>query len=51
MKKTFETPVVEKIEFCYQDQITASGDNCIDVWVNIGDGACTDGNPILQRIS
>lgn len=25
MKKTYETPVAEKIEFCYEDQIVASG--------------------------
>ena len=24
MKKAYETPVVEKIEFCYKDQIVAS---------------------------
>ena len=27
MKKTYETPVAEKIEFCYEDQIVASGYN------------------------
>ena len=27
MKKTYETPVAEKIEFCYEDQIVASGNN------------------------
>lgn len=25
MKKTYETPVAEKVEFCYEDQIVASG--------------------------
>ena len=25
MKKTYETPVAEKIEFCYEEQIVASG--------------------------
>ena len=25
MKKSYETPVAEKIEFCYADQIVASG--------------------------
>ena len=27
MKKTYETPVAEKIEFCYEDQIVASGND------------------------
>ena len=27
MKKSYETPVAEKIEFCYADQIVASGGN------------------------
>lgn len=27
MKKTYETPVAEKIQFCYEDQIVASGND------------------------
>lgn len=35
MKKTYETPLAEKVEFCYSEQIVASGtsynsgDNCV----------------------
>lgn len=35
MKKTYEAPVAEKVEFCYSEQVVASrtdyssGDNCI----------------------
>lgn len=35
MKKTYETPIVEKVSFCYSDQVVASGndyssgDNCV----------------------
>lgn len=35
MKKIYETPVAEKVEFCYQEQVVASstdyssGDNCV----------------------
>lgn len=34
VKKTYETPVAEKVDFCYSDQVVASGsdyssgDNC-----------------------
>ena len=30
MKKRYEAPVAEKIEFCYRDQVVASG-NCKEV--------------------
>lgn len=37
MKKTYETPVAEKIEFCYEDQIVASGGTgCQEYWVIAG---------------
>lgn len=35
MKKTYETPMAEKVSFCYSDQVVASrtdyssGDNCV----------------------
>lgn len=35
MKRPYETPTVEKVEFCYSEQVVASGtdyssgDNCI----------------------
>ena len=41
MKKTYETPVAEKIEFCYEDQIVASlGAGCSYQWSNVGEKMC-----------
>lgn len=43
MKKSYETPIAEKIEFCYQDQIVASGNQgCISMWVIRGDYSCDE---------
>ena len=43
MKKTYETPSVEKIAFQYRDQVVvASG--CQSVWVNTGDNSCSNGD-------
>lgn len=43
MKKTYETPVAEKVTFQYQEQVTASGGvNCTNQWTNIGDDTCQD---------
>lgn len=51
MKKTYETPAAEKIEFQYEDQMLASSvENCRDVWVNIGVNSCTDGNSHLEHL-
>ena len=45
MKKSYETPIAEKIEFCYQDQIVASGNQgCISVWINQGPLSCESDN-------
>ncbi len=37
MKKTYETPVAEKIEFRYNDQVVASGTSCTQIWYGYGD--------------
>jgi len=52
MKKTYETPSVEKIAFQYRDQVVvASGNtNCESKWVNIGVSECTDGNKHVEYI-
>lgn len=44
MKKTYETPVAEKVTFQYQEQVTASGTtkDCTSQWTNIGDSTCQD---------
>ena len=47
MKKTYETPEAEKMEFNYRDQVVAAsaGNQCIGVWNNEGHTSCTEGNP------
>lgn len=42
MKKAYEAPVAEKIEFQYQDQVVASA--CQSAWINLGAVSCTEGN-------
>ena len=45
MKKQYEAPVAEKIEFCYRDQVVAS--SCIPVaahWDNNNDLYCDQDN-------
>lgn len=53
MKRTYETPVAEKIEFCYKDQVVASGttSGCISVWMNTGADKCTSGNSFLKPLN
>lgn len=48
MKKTYETPVAEKVEFRYQEQVaaSASASSCISAWINAGAGHC-EGEPTL----
>lgn len=47
MKKVYETPVAEKVAFCYQEQVAASTSQCINVWINVGSDYCASGNPTL----
>lgn len=53
MKKTYERPEAEKIEFCYRDQVVAAsaGGNCQSVWVNIGDNSCDSGNAHYENLN
>lgn len=44
MKKTYVTPIVEKVEFNYNETVVASSGNCRKVWINTGDDNCSDGN-------
>lgn len=44
MKKTYETPTVEVVEFKYHDQVVAASGKCESVWVNTGFESCTSGN-------
>lgn len=49
MKKQYESPVAEKVSFCYSDQVVASGGSgCDSYWVNIGDYSCESGNSYLK---
>ena len=50
MKKTYERPEAEKMDFCYRDQVVAASVTCVDRWVNIGDGSCTEGNNHLEHL-
>ena len=43
MKKEYTTPVAEKVEFNYREQVVASN-SCNSVWVNIGEDHCTEDN-------
>lgn len=49
LKKTYETPIAEKIEFQYEEQVVASA--CTNVWVNIGDGSCTEDNSHFEKLN
>ena len=42
MKKIYVTPVAEKINFEYKDQVVAASGNCTKQWTNIGDDTCKD---------
>ena len=50
MKKAYQAPNVEKINFQYQEQIMTSGP-CQSVWVNTGIDSCTDGNAHWENLS
>lgn len=39
MKKSYETPVAEKIAFCYQEQVAAST-GCTNRWTHSGIDRC-----------
>ena len=40
MKKQYEAPVAEKIEFCYRDQVVAST-SCKEYWSSPKGSDCT----------
>ena len=41
MKKQYEAPVAEKIEFCYRDQVVASS-GCVGHYINNIPGDCEE---------
>lgn len=53
MKKTYEAPVAEKVEFHYSEHVVASGAgvSCISQWIYTGEFSCTDGNQHLQWLN
>lgn len=51
MKKQYETPVAEKVEFQYQEQVVASNSTCSSTWVNVGVFECTEGNKHLENLN
>ena len=40
MKKHYEKPIVERVEFCYTDQITAASGNIGSKYNNDSSGKC-----------
>ena len=49
MKKTYEAPVAEKIEFCYEEQIVASGVENDCYYINThGDASCTTNSTFFR---
>lgn len=53
MKGTYETPIAEKVEFRYSNQVVASGaqSGCISQWIFTGENSCTDGNQHLAWLN
>ncbi len=47
MKKVYETPLVEKVDFDYKNQVVASG--CY--YRNIGDESCVSGGEFILENS
>ena len=53
MKKTYEPPVAEKVEFCYEEQVVASGNGCITTVLNTGiddPTSCNSGDRIEHKL-
>lgn len=53
MKKTYETPSVEKIAFQYRDQVVVASGNgsCEPIYANVdtdGNKICDQGTPVFQ---
>ncbi len=54
MKKKYVAPIAEKIEFCYSDQVVASGgagSGCISAWIHTGKNSCESGNSFLKPLN
>lgn len=49
MKRNYETPVSEVVEFDNTDVIKTS--SCQDVWVNVGVMSCTDDNAHWEHLN
>ena len=50
MKKTYETPTVEKIAFQYRDQVVVASGTCESRWVNVGTNECEEDNKHLEYL-
>lgn len=53
IKKTYEAPMAEKVEFHYSDQVVASGVNpmssCMPIWINFGLFGCEGDSEQYQQ--
>ena len=50
MKKTYEAPTVERVEFKYRDQVVAAS-GCVSKWVDEGIDSCTSGDKHLEALN
>jgi len=51
MKKTYETPSIEKIAFQYRDQVVVASTQCGSYYIKEGEytgGYCEEGNEHLE---
>jgi hypothetical protein len=44
MKRMYEKPTAEKVEFNYQEQVVAASGGCQYKYVNVGADRCGDGH-------
>lgn len=54
MKKTYETPSVEKVTFQYRNQVVATSGTatkCESTWMHTGESSCTEGNDHVDHLN
>lgn len=53
IKRNYETPAAEKMEFNYCDQVVAASQaqSCVSVWINQGGDSCESGNAFLKPLN
>ena len=51
MKRTYETPIAEKLAFCYRDQVVAASGTNVAEEVVTGGNTPSTGEQIISRIA